>query len=217
MAPAGIVPAPWFLTGHGAVFLYAFPKAFLRQFGFLDPDLCRQHKLGLGAVMAVKYDTSGVGPYQELLFIPGIFRRGGKLTFAISKIYVSTHASAASGRENWGIPKEVADFHFRKQGDGTQLFDVSREGRTFFSAEVHPKGFSFPVTTKLLPLFRVVQERRGRLLLTQPQASGHAHLANVPYLEADAAYFPPVQHLKPLAVLAVQDFKMVFPVAEVLR
>jgi acetoacetate decarboxylase len=66
--------------------------------------------------------TSGVGPYKELLFIPGVFHINGRYTYSISKIYVSTEASVRSGIENWAIPKEVADFTIEDQDDGSTLY-----------------------------------------------------------------------------------------------
>lgn len=66
--------------------------------------------------------TSGVGPYRELLFIPGAFHINGRYTFSIPKIYVSTETSVNSGIKNWGIPKEVADFTVEDQADGSTLY-----------------------------------------------------------------------------------------------
>jgi acetoacetate decarboxylase len=73
--------------------------------------------------------TSGVGPYQELLFIPGLFHIDGRYTFSISKIYVSTEASVRSGIENWAIPKELADFKIDTQDDGSTLYRSANQLR----------------------------------------------------------------------------------------
>lgn len=65
---------------------------------------------GYGALMLVDYSESNCGPYRELLLIPGSFRVRDKTLASISRIFVSTTESLASGRRNWGIPKELADF-----------------------------------------------------------------------------------------------------------
>lgn len=144
-----IAPAPWTLHGDGLVLLAHFPEAFVREHGFLAKYQRDGYRGYIGAVMLVDYHTSGVGPYRELLFIPGLFNLAGQTTFSISKIYVSTRDSVWNGIENWGIPKELADFNLTTLPDGTRVFEVSQRGRLFFSARAKPWSVRFPVTTKL--------------------------------------------------------------------
>jgi hypothetical protein len=124
-------PPPWHLTGNGLVLLYRVPEKLNRERGFLFPYQVNGYKGWVGAVMMVDYKTSGVGPYRELLYIPGLFSLAGKLTFSISKIFVSTLESVRSGQENWGIPKDLADFSIISQDNGAHLFSVQQEGRLF--------------------------------------------------------------------------------------
>lgn len=62
-------------------------------------------------IQIYRYKTSPVGPYDELMFIPGFYRTQlpGKnesiLAPRITRIYISTEATALRGRENWNIPK----------------------------------------------------------------------------------------------------------------
>ena len=68
-----IAPAPWNLTGDAYIMVYKFSKGFVQEYGFLA-DYQQDRFLGyVGTVMLVDYKTSGVGPYRELLFIPGMF------------------------------------------------------------------------------------------------------------------------------------------------
>ncbi|RZK00390.1 MAG: acetoacetate decarboxylase, partial [Flavobacterium sp.] len=119
LTPTQIAPPPWDLTGNGYVFLFHFSKAFVQEQGFLDDyqkDTYKGGLLGLGTVMLVDYTTSDVGPYKELLFVPGrfSFNKPADNTWGISKIYVSSYYSVWNGRENWGIPKELAEFNIQK-------------------------------------------------------------------------------------------------------
>lgn len=196
--------------------LYHFPRTFNEQYGFMQPYQQAAYRGWVGAVMLVDYATSGVGAYQELLYIPGCFKLDGKWVFSISKIYVSTYDSVWNGIENWGIPKELADFAVQKDSTGIRRFSVSQTGVPFFSAELKPWSFALPVSSSLLPPLRIVQERRNALLLTQPQASGKAQLATLKSVQADAAYFPPLQHLKPLLVSSIPRFTMTFPLPKLL-
>lgn len=205
-------PPPWTLTGNGLVLVAHFPEAFVRQHGFLADYQQAGYQGWLGTVMLVDYQSSGVGPYRELLFIPGLFKLGGRTTFSISKIYVSTQESVDNGIENWGIPKERAEFAITPNADGSTTYQVSRNGQPFFQVRVTRGSFRFPVSTKLLPGFQVAQQRRGDLLLTAPTATGKGRFATLHDLTIDPAYFPDVRRGTRLATMAVEEFTMVFPV-----
>ena len=105
-----IAPAPWQLTGNAYIMVYKFSKEFVEEQGFLEDWQKDAFEGYLGTVMLVNYETSGVGPYFELLFIPGMFDFEGKNYFSISKIYVSSDDSVYNGIKNWGIPKEQAEY-----------------------------------------------------------------------------------------------------------
>jgi len=55
------------------------------------------------AIMIVRYEDSDVGPYDELMLIPGraVNPHSGKADSRITTIYVSTDASVWNGRRNW--------------------------------------------------------------------------------------------------------------------
>lgn len=211
-----LAPPPWRLTGDGFIWLFRFSRAFVERCGFLA-DWQRARLAGaLGAMMLVDYRQTDVGPYRELLFIPGRFDLGHRRAFSISKIYVSTEASVRAGIENWGIPKELASFARERRDDGSETFSVACDGRTFFSATLMPFGPRFPISSALVPL-TVAQALRDDLLITRPTAQGSARLCRVRKLWADGACFPNLAQVRPLVVVAVRDFRMTFPVPEVTR
>ncbi len=211
-----IAPPPWQLTGDGFIWLFRFSRAFVEREGFMADWQRARLASALGAVMLVDYRQTNVGPYRELLFIPGRFRVGGRRMFSISKIYVSTEASVRGGVENWGIPKEMASFARERRGDGSECFSAALDGRVFFSAELAPFGPRFPISSSLVPL-TVAQARRGDLLITRSTARGWARLCRARALRVDGAYFPDLSRLRPIAVIAVSGFRMTFPPPEVLR
>ncbi len=79
-----IACAPWKLTGNGYILLYRFTKAFVAEHGFLADFQKEKFVSSWGAVMLVDYQSSPVGPYHELLFIPGLFSFNKKKVFSIS-------------------------------------------------------------------------------------------------------------------------------------
>ncbi|KAB7729312.1 hypothetical protein F5984_16925 [Rudanella paleaurantiibacter] len=213
--PAQIAPPPWTLHGEGIVMVAHFSESFVRKHGFLNPTQQKGYRGYVGLVMLVDYRTSGVGPYRELLFIPGLFRLNGQTVFSISKIYVSTYDSVWNGIQNWGIPKELADFELTTRPDGTRHFAVSQQGEPFFSAQVKPWGPRLPVKTRLLPPFRIMQQHDGKTwLLTQPEATGRARLGSLKQVKVNPAYFPDISQGRVLSTFVVDDFEMTFPVPQ---
>ncbi len=213
-----IAPAPWQLSGNGFVLLYHFPHAFNARYGFIEEYQHRTYRGWMGAVMLVEYESSDVGPYLELLYIPGLFNMGNNYSFSISKIYVSTAESQWNGYTNWGIPKEVANFTFKVTGRENH-FQVAKAGADtpFFSASLKPWGFTFPVTSRLLPVSQIIQQKENVLLKTNIFVEGTAKAASLQHIHADPQYFPPIHQLKPVVCLSIEEFKMKFPVAEVVK
>ena len=209
--PAIIAPPPWALTGNGYLFLCHFPQAFVEKHGFLADYQQVAYDGWLGSVMFVDYHDTPVGPYQELLFIPGFFKLGNQRTFSISKIYVSTYESVWNGIENWAIPKELAEFRVEKIDDHHDRLLALHNGEPFFDVTVKKHAFSFPMTTALFPLRITQKQPNGQLLLTKPSAKGKARLAKITQMTINAQYFPDLSQVRPLAVLAVEGFEMKFP------
>lgn len=216
MEPTAIAPPPWSLTGEGLVMLFHIPQSFNRQYGFMA-DYQREGYIGwVGAVVLADYKTSAVGPYRELIYVPGLFRIGGRLTFSISKIYVSTYDSLRSGQQNWGIPKELAEFSTAQRPDGSQAYTVHAGGKPFFEVQVKSWGPLLPFSSRMIPYTRTTQQHQHQLLLTRPHASGHVQLASVKQITAAPVFFPPVHLLRPILVLSIPGFRMMFPVPEIL-
>ncbi len=208
--PNKIVAPPWDLKGNGYIFIFKFPKSFVEKKGFLADYQAEKFKGYFGTVMLVDYAESGVGPYKELLFVPGMFDLGGKTIYSISKIYVSSYDSVWNGIENWGIPKELADFKVNNLNENEDIFEVSIEGKVFFKAHLKKQNFYFPITTKFFPL-KLAQRLRDKLLITSSPAKGKATFAKLKQIEVNPKFFPDISQVKPLLVLAVKDFKMQFP------
>jgi hypothetical protein len=206
-----IAPAPWNLTGNAYITVYKFSKDFVEKHGFLA-DYQQDRFLGyVGTVMLVDYKTSAVGPYKELLFIPGMFTFDWKKAFSISKIYVSSQDSVYNGIENWGIPKEFADFDWQQNADGSEDISVKIEGKEFFKANFKKGFISFPLTTAIFPL-NVVQKLRKDLIITNPTAKGKATLATMKSVKVDENFFPDLSKATPLLTMKVKDFEMTFNV-----
>ena len=104
--------APWHLTGRGFILMYRFQDSFIRENCFLPEEWKETKWSGMGYVMLVDYQDTPVGPYKELLVIPGKSRLGG------SRLATNPGAHAAGQiRGACRIPQWLADW-VMKEGDG---------------------------------------------------------------------------------------------------
>lgn len=207
-------PAPWTLSGKGYILLYKFPETFVEKKANLTEFLKGHFAGGFGALMLVDYSTSNVGPYSELLFIPGKFKHKGKKLNSISKIYVSTMISVENGRKNWGIPKELAGFTFKSTKPHTEKISVFSEENAIAEFTLESDKLSFPVNTKLFP-FPLVQYYEGKYYYTTFQGSGTGKLAKLKDININSKLFPDVSGFNPIIAIKVEPFKITFPVAKI--
>lgn len=180
------VGPPWHLRGSGSILLFRLESE-------------------LGLVMLVDYDESPVGPYWELLFLSG-FR-------TITRIYVSSEESAVNGRENWGIPKEVADFEVERRGRTEQVRVTTLEGRTVADLTVGIGRPPLPVTAALIPRsFRtLVQPWEGRTYVTTLAGRGVIRPARLLKARIDPELFPDLTRGRLLGAVHASRFRLILP------
>lgn len=204
-------PAPWELTGNGYVLLYRLPREMAQQYVKFG-----EYRGGFSVLMVVEYTASNVGPYHEILFIPGRIRYPGGEGYSISKILVSTEESVVNGIENWGIPKEIGQFDRHSIDLHTQRVTVVQNNQPpVFDGVLNAGGFPFPAYGFVLP--PVVQFRDGMTFKTKIRASGQGQFAHVIRMQTNSDDLPPLEFFSPLLALKVSGFKMTFPIPEVSR
>lgn len=209
-------PAPWQLTGRGFIAALRLPDAVRRAQGGFPPTLPDPGGR-LSYLMFVDYHSSDVGPYRELLFLDGRFPfADGRRHWSIGRIYVSTGDSVRNGRTNWGIPKDLADFRVEQDGHRTRV-TVRLDGRDLARLSYRPLGPAVPVTTAPLPRAwrSLAQHWNRQTYYYTPDARGRAGLATGIDLWADGERFPEIQRGRCLGGVAIQRFRMTFPVATV--
>lgn len=211
-------PAPWSLVGSGYIVLTKLDPDYVSKKGFLPEHLKGRFTGGIGTVMYMDYLSSDVGPYRELLFIPGMFRLGGRRYYSITKIFVSTEASVVNGRNNWGIPKELAEFETLREGP-EEVIRVSRDGRPCAELHFQPLPWSLPVTTSIVPAGRrtLVHHHDGKTYLTTPGARGAVSPARLTHAVMDESSFPDFTRGTLVCTVGVPKFLMTFPEARVTR
>lgn len=133
-------PPPWQLKGEGIILLYRFPKKWINEQRLIPDHLKGQFKGGFGYLMLVNYYDSPVGPYKELLLIPGKFNPH-KIQ-SITNIIVNSENSTHNGRYNWGIPKITQPIIWESE-KGMDTIGVGDEDDPFFSAKSAIREFHF--------------------------------------------------------------------------
>jgi len=168
------VPAPWKLKG--TVYLFPFwtnkadfataksaGLAFSPLEGNSDYALPEGNEYlgGLGMVQIIRYTESPVGPYDELIILPGFWKhvveengeRVKKKNNRITRIYVSQKYTCWNGRKNWNIPKHLASFEFKETPDGSTSIKVFHHNVPSDPTEASPsKSPLFQASFKPIPL-----------------------------------------------------------------
>ena len=211
-------PAPWNLQGAGYVILLRLPQDFAEGQGFIPPAWRDAFCGGMASVMVVRYLASDVGPYDELLFVPGRFQFGDLIRPSVTRILVSSEASVVNGRANWGIPKALAEFQFEQTGEGRERVTVSVAGAPIADLHFRRWPLSMPFSTALIPrgFSELIQAGADHPLLTALKASGQVGLASLTGCTLNAESFPDLNQCSVLASFHIPRFSMTFPVAKTL-
>ncbi|EYB67323.1 hypothetical protein DEIPH_ctg044orf0042 [Deinococcus phoenicis] len=194
-------PPPWTLTGRGLIAVYApAPGAVL------------------GALMLVRYGSSLVGPYDELLWVEGGRASPAGPRPRVRSIVVSTPQSVVWGRRNWGLPKRLAQFEWTGDLRCGQVRVTGEDGREVAHLAFQTRALRLPVTAALLPpawrtLAQPPLDGEEAWCLTRVGGSGYAGLARLTVLHTDGLYLP-LRHTRPRLTLGVPEFRLVFPVPE---
>ncbi len=213
-----LAPAPWQLTGSGYIVAFRLPADLSEDALFIPESLRGKRKGTVAIMMFVDYAQSDVGPYHELLFIPGVFHFNNSWNRSISRIFVSTWESVVNGNINWGIPKDRCDFNVQ-YGEQQDIISLTAEDGTNF-AELTFRSSRWPRlpgTTRLIPkkLRTLGQHRDGKQFLYMPASNGHAKPATLVNARFNPAYFPDLSQAKVIQCVRITDFAMTFPVADV--
>lgn len=214
-------PAPWDLRGSGWIVLLRLPPGDAARDAFLPAGLAGHGRHPFSTLMFVDYAESGCGPYRELLFIPGVFPfPDGRRHATIGRILVSTWDSVVNGRNNWGIPKDRADFDVEDAGGRTRV-RVTSEGQEVAELRFEHSRWAppLPVAAGWLPArWRTLAQRfRGQAYYYAPSATGRVRPGRLASWRFGSGLFPGLAGARVLLAQQVVSFRMTFPVATVVE
>ena len=213
------VPAPWSLQGHGWIVLLRLPRKAAARTDFVPTSLQASLRAAISTLVCVEYSSAPCGAYRELLLIPGTMRfPDGRRHASISRILVSTWASVANGRANWGIPKDRADTFEIVRDASTERFRVADGGRELCRLDfAAPRGPRLPMRTSWVPQgwATLAQLHEQRAYYYRPTARGSLRPVRLVQARYDGTRFPDLSVATVLTAFRVEEFTMEFPVARV--
>lgn len=193
-------PEPWYLGGSLLVSAFLVPRRELPR-AIPRP----QRPIGWGGSVIVgtafvRYVPGGVLSYDELLVaIPSL--PGPRVT--IPQIWVDSEASAAGGRELWGIPKQLAQFERTDTAAGARMsMGTVAAVDARYGARLLPGMTQLPLAT--------LQSLDGRRTLSHNRVVGR-----VSALTAHWSFDPdgPLGYLagrRPFVSAAIRDASIIF-------
>jgi hypothetical protein len=210
-----LAPAPWQLRGEAYAFLTKLPLPRGRAELFAPSELAEARFGQFGLVAFVEYTQSPVGPYRELLFIPGTFRFGKRRLPTITKIYVSTRASLDNGRRNWGIPKELADFEVDDGRDGVKRVSMRVDGLTAVELWFKHSTLPLPFSSRVVPssLCTLGQVHAGQTFEVTPTFAGLMQRAKVLHAWSEPGRFCELAAERVYGALRLTKVDLRFPAA----
>lgn len=200
-------PAPWRLKGVGILLVYKLKREWVETYGNLPKHLKGKFKGGLGMLLLANYSESPVGPFHEILFIPGKFRKSRKQ--AVTRSFSDKEVSTQNLRSNWGIPTENVEIAWDTTPNQDRI-RLAKNGDIFFSADFESGGLSFPLSTAFLPL-RLCQTWNKLKYFTRLSGSGWGKLVKIKQLDLNPDLFPDIRGIHPLFAIKVNPFFIRFP------
>ncbi|MEB3360089.1 MAG: acetoacetate decarboxylase family protein [Synechococcales bacterium] len=112
-------PAPWQLQGQAIQTLQPIDVAIARPTVPAELDIVQVLPgKTLAGIYLAHYGAGSDLEYHELIVVSAVVRRSDRIGVWISHIYVDNPHSVAGGRMIWGLPKELAEFSWRRGDRG---------------------------------------------------------------------------------------------------
>lgn len=167
-------PPPWTLEGFALQTLHLLDVDQVRP--LIPADLKILSVLPgktLGGVYIASYQAGSTLRYNELIVFSGLIHQFSKWGGWISQIYVDHPDSMAGGREVWGLPKQMAQFHW----DGTKNISVQveQDQRSLCSIDCGWQSPHWPQSLSA-PAFSLLGQK---LLYFKGEANFNLHLAGL--------------------------------------
>lgn len=196
--------------GDGYILFYKFDEEFVRKETFLPDVLKNNYCGGLGAVIYMNYLKSEIGPYEELLFIPGKFYYRGQKHHFISKAYASKKEAAKFGYGNLSMEEEAA-FTREELEKNKENITTYINGEDIASFELKSGKIKFKVGTSNFFSFSLMRLDGEEPVKLKYSGNVTAKFTKLESIKIRPAFFPDVASFKPLVIFKMKNFTLRFP------
>ena len=205
---------PWHLQGEAFILNYWLTPNFIKQnqnFRIAPSPIGR-----VVQVMLVRYQTSPIGPYDELLVLDHPLMSKKRLS-SIPKIYVSTETSMKHGQHFWGIPKQLAEFEWVITEDKVYCHVSFDQQDMRLCLQKYKRSPAFYINSHHLPatLLNIQQSWQGLRYQFSPQFRGQLCKLKQATWENTLDIFPDFSQSKYLPSFYVPEFKLTLPEAKI--
>jgi hypothetical protein len=220
--PRGVVraAAPWLVRGDAYVVFTSSPAEVNIADAGIPHELWGVYNGLFNVMLMANCRESPVGPYRELLYVPGRFRFSfDEERMSVTRSYVSTQASLLNRRANWNVPSDLAEIRNHSRDEHHDEFHITRPGAGGPNAFAH---FSFemfgpelPVNGRVIPeAFRMFgQLRKDVTLLHSLAVTGTMRSARFTPHAFDPHAFPDMKRRQVVAAIKISDFLLDLPAA----
>ena len=184
---------PWSLAGEAMATLV--PRAGWE----VPPPPGVQPVPGPAVLLAVRYDSSPVGPYRELA-VGHPARAGTRAGVCITTMAVSSPDSCREGRRHWGLPKEIATLEWSEGGGQRSLRWVERD--------IEVRGPAAPGWAPLLLPLRGLQGRDGATVVLRGRVGARLGLGVVTVVVPSGDPLRPLHGSRPGILLGRLDLRL---------
>ncbi len=206
----------WELSGSCYIMTFKFPKQYVLD-NFLAEPFRKNYYGNIGTIFLADYQSSNMGPFRELFFVPGKFRFQRRNLQTVSRAFVSTEAAMNNAGQNWGIPKVMADFDLVCPDRESENLKVTVNGVPVMDIIIRTpeSGFPFPVNS-FVPK-RLVQQSEGKTYFLNLQGRGFGKLGQILKVDVNPALFPNFAFFKHVAIIRVRNFRLKIPAAKTIN
>jgi hypothetical protein len=212
--PRGVTraDAPWLVRGDAYILLTTSEREVNVADAGIDSALEGIYNNLFNAMVVADYRESPIGPFRELLYIPGRFRFGfDDEPMSITRGYANSEAGLWNRRAHWGVPAQFAEITRQPLPTQGDHFAVGATSFASFSFEVF--GPDQPLNGKVIPrAFRSIGQRCDDVTLLYTFAiTGTMRAARFIPHAFDSSMFPDMAKREFVACIKICDFLAEFP------
>lgn len=205
---------PWQCHGEAYILNYWANPHFLQHSKRFNLHASRTgHMLH---VVLLHYQHTPIGSYDALFIVDHPVQHKQRYS-SIVKIWVSNSQAVLHGQTLWGLPHEIAEFHWTKTNTAMYC-EICVQQKSMMIQLNHSKNISnFYINSHQLPdnVLNVQQQWQGQRYLFTPQFRGQFSKLKSVQWHNTADLFPNFNHARYIDSFYMPEFQLLLPEAKI--